>query len=640
MLPQFSRSDEFSDSSFLELIYLTFGQNFSNTTDARTWLKNNGYYTTYPDVVSDNLMLNLDAQNLDSFRGEPTTNLSYDNGQPNSIYLISQRIWVNSGAWTSNYNETDVLKPNIANFNNQDFRVSSGIVTTAGSIHFGMALTYITTGQTYTLSVYFRQNRAGSSSPYFRTLTENISLGNLSYNGDTSTANWPVNEWIRISATATITYPSENAIFISNYISVVDDKIWYFGHQVEQKDYLTPLVAGTRGLTCSTGGGWCDLSGNDNNATLYSGITHDSDYGGSLIFENNSNFNVPVTATNLPASTNFTLSAWVNSNDISQSQNVISRNSPYFMRIVGSKVRFNVLTSGNSWLFQVGTTLLYSDTWYYLAMTYDGTNFIGYINGIEEFNVLYSGVVTGAAQIYIGYTLAGGEQSGFNGRIATVQIHNKTLTSTEINQIFDSQKERFGVDNDIISDGLMLHLDSSDSYSYPGSGTIWYDLSGNDFHHTIVNSPTHSYSDGFTLDGTQGFTYNDIITTDTNCTVVVFYKTTDIQEVWIRGNSTSYYFSASNNNNYYHNNAGSPTNYVDLTQVINPYASGYKDGEWHMWEAKGVNLSTWTQYNWWLYGGAWNLNGGSNAIIMIYNKVLSEKESLQNFNAHKNRFGL
>ena len=44
---------------------------------------------------------------------------------------------------------------------------------------------------------------------------------------------------------------------------------------------------------------------------------------------------------------------------------------------------------------------------------------------------------------------------------------------------------------DILTDGLALLLDSSSSRSYPGTGTTWYDLSGNDNHGTLVNFTGH-----------------------------------------------------------------------------------------------------------------------------------------------------
>ena len=38
---------------------------------------------------------------------------------------------------------------------------------------------------------------------------------------------------------------------------------------------------------------------------------------------------------------------------------------------------------------------------------------------------------------------------------------------------------------DIITDGLVLALDAGSERSYPGTGTSWYDLSGNNFDFTI-----------------------------------------------------------------------------------------------------------------------------------------------------------
>tara|TARA_R110000737_G_scaffold342518_1_gene367416 strand:- start:659 stop:1360 length:702 start_codon:yes stop_codon:yes gene_type:complete len=52
---------------------------------------------------------------------------------------------------------------------------------------------------------------------------------------------------------------------------------------------------------------------------------------------------------------------------------------------------------------------------------------------------------------------------------------------------------------DILTDGLALLLDSSSSRSYPGTGTTWYDLSGNDNHGTLVNftGPSAGSTSGF-----------------------------------------------------------------------------------------------------------------------------------------------
>ena len=197
----------------------------------------------------------------------------------------------------------------------------------------------------------------------------------------------------------------------------------------------------------------------------------------------------------------------------------------------------------------------------------------------------------------------------------------------------------------MVTDGLVLCLDAADSLSYPGSGTTWYDLSGQGNHHTIVGSPSYSSinSGRFILDstGTQGFTRASAISgvSSTN-TVVIWYSTTDNQELWVMGQqSSAFYLSAADGNNYYHSNVGSPTNWVDLKSVANPVTEGYRNGNYHMWEAKNVNFSSWTYYDWFLYGGGWQMTGNVSCITM-YNKNLTSQESLQNFEAFRGRFGI
>lgn len=44
----------------------------------------------------------------------------------------------------------------------------------------------------------------------------------------------------------------------------------------------------------------------------------------------------------------------------------------------------------------------------------------------------------------------------------------------------------------IVRDGLVLHLDAANIKSYPGSGTVWKDLSGLGNHGTLVNGPVYN----------------------------------------------------------------------------------------------------------------------------------------------------
>lgn len=53
----------------------------------------------------------------------------------------------------------------------------------------------------------------------------------------------------------------------------------------------------------------------------------------------------------------------------------------------------------------------------------------------------------------------------------------------------------------IVTTGLVYCADSGNTRSYPGTGTSWFDVSGNRYNGTILNSPTFS-SGIFTLNGT------------------------------------------------------------------------------------------------------------------------------------------
>jgi hypothetical protein len=185
------------------------------------------------------------------------------------------------------------------------------------------------------------------------------------------------------------------------------------------------------------------------------------------------------------------------------------------------------------------------------------------------------------------------------------------------------------IDN-TVKDGLKLYLDAGAVTSYPKGGNKFYDLSGSNNHHNVVNNPVNNGRD-FTLNETQGFNISNAATKSTNSTVVMWYKTTDSQELWVRGDSGSEYLAASySNGNYYHDSVGSPTYYSDLNNVVNPNTQGVRDGRYHMVEAKNVNFSAWDSMNWFLYGSSWNMNG-SVAKIMVYDRPLTTAESSQNY---------
>jgi hypothetical protein len=67
----------------------------------------------------------------------------------------------------------------------------------------------------------------------------------------------------------------------------------------------------------------------------------------------------------------------------------------------------------------------------------------------------------------------------------------------------------------IVRNGLVLELDAASRNSYPGTGTVWNDLSGNNNNGTLVNGPTFSSANGGSLlfNGTNQNVFSNVGTT-------------------------------------------------------------------------------------------------------------------------------
>ena len=192
----------------------------------------------------------------------------------------------------------------------------------------------------------------------------------------------------------------------------------------------------------------------------------------------------------------------------------------------------------------------------------------------------------------------------------------------------------------IVRDGLVLALDAASYRSYPGSGTTWYDLSGNNFDFTLDVSGIPWQSNVYFSLQDGGATYANNITDSTDCTFVFWMRTTDTQALFWQGQTTSYYLGAyrSGNKEYYNGFGSGIEFYMDTVDTSNIY-DNIRDDEWHMVEFKNVDMSGVTQNNFNQYGG-YTFGSGDVGIIQIYNRNLTSAESTQNYNAQKSRFGL
>ena len=212
----------------------------------------------------------------------------------------------------------------------------------------------------------------------------------------------------------------------------------------------------------------------------------------------------------------------------------------------------------------------------------------------------------------------------------------------------------------IITDGLVLCLDAADRKSYSGSGTIWYDRSGNKKNATIVNSPSFTTQNlgYFTCDSTQNFTIsnplNQTATTqlwtvsswvniDTvagaNARYLISGLNIGVAAEWY-DSGTLLYLNGGANDYYTYGTTIEGAGWVMLSFLFRN-SDGYRKIFKNTTDitTSGPNNTSTPSGQSATFTIADNMRGKI-ANLLIYNKVLSINEISQNFNAQRYRFGV
>jgi hypothetical protein len=146
-----------------------------------------------------------------------------------------------------------------------------------------------------------------------------------------------------------------------------------------------------------------------------------------------------------------------------------------------------------------------------------------------------------------------------------------------------------GINNSaIVSNGLLLNLDASNPGSYSGTGNNWYDLSGNNNHGTLNNSPTYdAASASIVTNGTNQYLsvplFNNSITNVT-------------MQVWVYINTPS-----------------------KGVFIANGYGNGYNIGIGNYLENDGSNATMLFSNKRWISNAGINYTSGWHLVTMVLN---------------------
>ena len=223
----------------------------------------------------------------------------------------------------------------------------------------------------------------------------------------------------------------------------------------------------------------------------------------------------------------------------------------------------------------------------------------------------------------------------------------------------------------IVTDNLVLCLDAANTKSYSGSGTTWYDLSGNGNNATIEGSSVWTSDDGGKFDfGDEAQTTKYIIlphaaaqSTGTDYTFEFWMQplAQSHSKYWnsmaIQSNDNYTLYQQHNSERLYRfQNGGTYVSYsnnekLQFCVVRNGSDTGkfYKNGV-YVTDSTNITVINGVDNGGWILNQEQDSVGGgfSNAqnyrgafmIVRLYNKALSAAEVKQNFDAIKGRYGL
>lgn len=392
-----------------------------------------------PKITKEGLVLMIDAANVKSFRGEPTVNkisgdfdTTFDSLSEGSVAGFNNQL--GSGNYLG-------VSSDFAYSGSKSLRINRGTGGT-GRVYrtFSVAL-----GEYSTVSAWVYSNVAGPfiALEYFG---GDYNWG-VAYTNNTHTGSGWELIWCKTSGGATSS--STGYYFLHPSANNVDT--YWDNIQVENKQYNTPYVNGTRGTTVAAGGGLKDLSGVGNHGELVNGLKFASNNQGSILFDGVDDVLV------LGPSTQFlypqhSYEAWIKTSGLGGNTQSGIFGISYGLTInlvAGGSLNYGIYSNESSSYAISDTSVgvnLFDGKWHHILCTRGDSTYGIYIDGVLNRSG-GAGSWTGT-NIWASMNAQIGNNPNnvnlrYNGEMTSIKFYNKFLTSDEVLQNYNATKGRF-----------------------------------------------------------------------------------------------------------------------------------------------------------------------------------------------------
>ena len=385
-------------------------------------------------IVTDGLILCLDAHDAKSYAGEPTTNVvTYTN--------------LNTG-WSKGYQSNityDEIDPPAG--------ITSQVVGHTRGNNSGYWYSYGNYAPQVPSTVYV-------VSMYVKTLDSNFRIAFYTADNSETGRYWSSyitvpndGKWHRVvwdSFTNPSNSQSDSLSFNFFYAGAIDaagTKTWFCAPQMEAKSYQTPFVAGTRSAT----NGWVDRTANNNDGTLTNmagtGTSHYRDgqvimpVANSYLDFDGTNDIVTISSPSFTTINTHSVCAWVNTDDVTGWRTIIDFDNDEWLLALNNK---NFTTYDPT--FYSGYYLT-AGKWHHLCRTHEsGGPVYLYLDGALVYTSTNVSVSKTFSKINIGAGLSVGSSTPnelWAGKIAQVQLYSRKLSTAEVLSNYNTTKSRF-----------------------------------------------------------------------------------------------------------------------------------------------------------------------------------------------------
>ncbi|MDD5031576.1 MAG: polysaccharide deacetylase family protein [Patescibacteria group bacterium] len=219
-----------------------------------------------------------------------------------------------------------------------------------------------------------------------------------------------------------------------------------------------------------------DVSGNGNNGTV-SGATLTTDKDGNAdsayYFDGvDDSINIGTGMFGITDADGFTISAWINPEDVSGIRNIISRGQymyPLAFQIKNGILRGGIRTNNTSYLYS--NRALTANNWHFVTFTYKNGERKIYIDGILEKSDVPAGAILNSTTYP---TIIGRTQNAsdyFKGKIDELRIYNRVLSEAEMQGLYTGDIVPQCTQNSDCDDGLFCNGQETCSNNVCQTGT-------------------------------------------------------------------------------------------------------------------------------------------------------------------------